>query len=238
MLSVKRVFDYQYAGRKINFHCLVNEGGIPEFEPSIFLFNEAICGNSENTTRAYANDLCSFFNMLKESYYEEYRYDDVTNSQMNGYLNGYLNQKRNLKPKTIARHISTLKSFYDFCYSHGFTVKKPSFSFSYTDDISTETMMTGMTTQLHRTFMDERTFNNVILGHITTHDPFLKERDELALKLGYYAGFRTHELVAYDNLNAEKLRELLPKQDKRTTQSLDLPIKGKGKKSGNVRCLL
>lgn len=235
MVKIKRVWDYSYGERKLNFHCLVDEDGIPLFEPSMFLFKEAIKGRPENTTRSYANDLRTFFTMLDDSSGMASDYAAVTDKQMNGYLNGYLNQQRGFKPATIVRHIASINQFYDYCYEHGFISNKPLFSFSYTDDISTETMMRGITTRLHRTYMEKEEFNTAILGYLTTQDSFLKERDELALKLGYHAGFRTHELVSYDNLNAARLRELLPKQRRRTPQSVELNIKGKGKKDRTAR---
>jgi integrase len=57
----------------------------------------------------------------------------------------------------------------------------------------------------------------------------------LALKLGYYAGFRTHELVHPDNLQIKALKKLLPKQKSWTPKSINLPVKGKGSKGGKLR---
>ena len=235
MIDVREVWDYEYGARKLTFYCLIGNNGVPLFEPSMFLFKEAIKGAPENTTRAYANDLKLFFSMLNHSLGGFGNYKSITDAQMNGYLNGFLNQKKCLKPATITRHIASINRFYIFCYENGFTNRKPCFSYSYIDDISTETMMNGMTTQLHRTYLNRNTFEDVILGSITTKNPFLKERDELALKLGYYGGLRSGELVSYGNLNASKLRELLPKQDKRTIQSIEMGVRGKGNKLRTVR---
>ncbi len=235
MILVRRVWNYEYGARKLTFYCLIGKNGVPLFEPSMFLFKEAIKSASENTTRGYANDLKSFFSMLNQSLGGSDSYKVVTDAQMNGYLNGYLNQKKGLKPATITRHIAAINRFYVFCYDNGFMNRKACFSFSYADDISTETMMNGMTTQLHRTYLNKNTFEDAVLGTIKTKNPFLKERDELALKLGYYGGFRSGELVSYGNLNASKLRELLPKQDKRTIQSIEMIVRGKGKKLRTVR---
>ncbi|MBH0093445.1 hypothetical protein [Pseudoalteromonas sp. SCQQ13] len=66
MINVKRVWDYEYGARKLNFYCLVGKNNVPLFEPSLFLFKEAIKGASENTTRGYANDLKSFFHAPSE----------------------------------------------------------------------------------------------------------------------------------------------------------------------------
>ncbi|MGE6812241.1 tyrosine-type recombinase/integrase [Pseudoalteromonas nigrifaciens] len=235
MINVKRVWDYEYGARKLNFYCLVGKNNVPLFEPSLFLFKEAIKGASENTTRGYANDLKSFFSMLHQSLGGIDNYKVVTDTQMNGYLNGFLYQKKCLKPATITRHIAAINRFYTFCYDNGFMSRKSCFSFSYVDNISTETMLNGMTTKLHRTYLSKNTFEEVILGSIKTKSPFLKERDELALKLGYYGGFRSGELVSYGNLNGNKLRELLPKQDKRTIQSIEIGVRGKGKKLRTIR---
>ncbi len=235
MIKVKRVWNYEYGARKLNFYCLIDENGIPLFEASMFLFKECIKGMAENTTRGYGNDLKSFFSMLNKSLGGIDNYKVISDSQMNGYLNGYLHQKKGLKSATIIRHIAAINRFYAFCYENGFIDRKACFSYSYADGSGAETMMKGMTTRLHRTYLNRSTFEEVILGSIVTKNPFLKERNELALKLGYYGGFRAGELVLYGNLNASKLRKLLPKQEKRTIQSIEINVRGKGNKLRTVR---
>lgn len=235
MVSVRRVWNYKYGARCLNFYCLLNEKKIPIFEPSLFLFKEAIKGRSENTTRGYANDLKSFFTVLNESLGGIDKYNTISDKQMNGYLNGYLYQFKKLSPATITRHIASIKRFYTFCHDTGLMNRRPCFSYSYTDELRTETMMNGMTTRLHKTYFDRETFRETILGAIKTNSPFLRERDELALKLGYYAGVRSGELVIQSNFNGNNLREILPQQSKRTIQSVEIGVRGKGNKLRLVR---
>jgi integrase len=83
--------------------------------------------------------------------------------------------------------------------------------------------------------MEEEEFNNVVLSNITAKDPFLRERNQLALMLGYHAGLRTGDLIIKGNLCVKKLRKLLPFQVKRVPTAIKLSILSKGGKSRGIQ---
>lgn len=79
---------------------------------------------SENTIANYQKDLEEYDKYLKEKFpkknkaYEEVEYREVTEYLIN--LN-----KKNLKPSTINRHLSTIRSFYEFLIKKGVISNSP-----------------------------------------------------------------------------------------------------------------
>lgn len=223
--------NYRYGSRHLNFYCLLEDNELPLFAPTLFLFHISIEGQDVKTTKAYAHDLKSFFNILKESSGTDGNgsldFRDVTDLQMDGYLNGYLIDHRKLSPRTVERHITTLREFYNFSYEYGLIEGKPNFSFE--TDYSEEKVaaLEKATTSFHQMYITEEEFEQVLLANIDVDSSFARERDEIALKLGYYAGLRTEELVINDNLCLKKLRKQLPENTKHIPQAFELTVTGK-----------
>lgn len=240
MIKPRVIKNYKYASRLLNFHCVVDDLEVPILAPSLYLFHQAISGLSNNSIRAYSFDISKFFNVLNgttNKYGEKgLDYRDLSDEQMSAYLHGYLKKYLKLADTTIERHIASLTKFYEFAYSHGLMSLAPKFSFEYGDESTKTSVMQGLTTRLHKTYIDEEDFNKVVLSNITVKDPFLRERNEIALMLGYHAGFRTADLIGRDNLCVKKLRKLLPREDKRVPTAIKLNIQeGKGNKSREVQ---
>ena len=238
MVNTAKVKQYQYGARNLNFYCLVDERGLPLFAPSIFLMNCAVRGESIKSNKAYAHDLKSFFSILAQTSGTDkstsLNFGDVTDSQMDAYLNGYLLGHRNLQISTIERHITTLRSFYTFAYEHELIDPLPQFSFTLDTDNEKYSVLETVTRTLHQIYIKEEDFKKIILANITSSDPFIRERNELALKLGYYAGFRTEELVINDNLAIKKLQDLLPKDSNKLPKAIELKVKGKNNKTRTI----
>ncbi len=243
MIRRQIVRKYDYYGRSISFHCVIDDKGVPIFAPTMFLFDSAIEGSKQTTTRSYASDLGQFFSILENTYGADgglgQDYREVTEAQMSAYLHSYLKQQKKLKDKSIKRHIASIQGFYDFCYKKGFMKNKADFSYSFGDDDIKVSFIEGMNINLHKQYMNELTFKNDILGNLATTNPFIHERDALALKLGYYAGFRTHELTIADNLSTNKLRQILPYKKNWTPETVELKVRGKGSgNSGKLRSIM
>lgn len=239
MAESQAIKNYKYASRVLNFYCVVDELRVPIFSPSMYLFHLAIAGQAETTIRAYSFDLAKFFTVLEHTekvlgiFGKDFR--ELTDEQMSRYLHGYLKKKLELADSTIERHIATISGFYKYAYKYGLMSTVPHFTYAYGDEETKTSIMQGLTIKLHETYMNESTFKDVVLANLTTKDPFLRERNKLALMLGYHAGFRTEELVFEENLCVKKLRKLLPKEDKRVPRAINLDITGKGGKMRNVQ---
>lgn len=238
MAYSKNVTQFKYATRSLDFYLVMSNKGVPLFAPCMYLFELAKRGIKPKSIRAYSFDLAKFFTALEHTKSvtgivgRDYR--DVNDLQMTAYLDGLLKKELNLSDKSIERHITTLSGFYKFSYEYGLMSNHMSFSFKYGTEEEKMSVMQGHTTKLHATYIDENAFK-VLLENIPAKDPFIRERDRLALILGYCGGFRTSELVWEDNLGVTKLRKLLPEEDIRLPKAIKLKVLGKNSKTREVQ---
>ncbi|TWX67155.1 site-specific integrase [Colwellia demingiae] len=228
-MDVAKVKNVSSGGRYLEFYCVVNNDGIPLLEPGLYLLDLAKAGNAISTTENYARVLKDFFGVLDSSG-GDLKYDQVTDAQMTGYLNGYRVQKLKNSPETVNYHATILNEFYKKMANLGISDNLKNISFTWEGLKKVKNKKEVLSTEILQIYMDKKSFEEDVLANITATSAFKRERDEIALKLGYYAGFRTHELVSYDNLNVKELRKLLPKQKDWTPKSMKLKIMGKGNK--------
>jgi site-specific recombinase XerD len=238
-LKLQRIKNVIISGIQIDTYAILEDRVYPIIEPTIFLAHIAQKSFSSETVRAYGNDLLMFFRELSEvngtNGFLGHGFRDVTDNEMNAYLNAYLRRKHGLKLKSINRHIATLRSFYDYAYSHGWIAERKNFSFLVrTDEVKTSELE-GISKQLTLEYMSKDDLKT-LLESVPTNNFFNCKRDQLALMLGYYANFRTHELVHPNNLRVRNLEELII-LDERGIPSITKPMKiyGKGNKVRYVR---
>lgn len=238
-MKLQRIKNVIISGIQIDTYAILEDRVYPIIEPTIFLAHIAQKSFSSETVRAYGNDLLMFFRELSEvngtNGFLGHGFRDVTDNEMNAYLNAYLRRKHGLKLKSINRHIATLRSFYDYAYSHGWIAERKNFSFLVrTDEVKTSELE-GISKQLTLEYMSKDDLKT-LLESVPTNNFFNCKRDQLALMLGYYANFRTHELVHPNNLRVRNLEELII-LDERGIPSITKPMKiyGKGNKVRYVR---
>lgn len=159
-------------------------------------------------------------------------YKKVTESYMSGYLTklstGELSRSgKALNDKTIGVYIETYRSFFDFCYKQGFLSEKKELNYRFSNGQAIKTSTVGLNEKIHNLYYPTDVFNKVI-GHIQTKDPFLKQRDLLALKMTYFMGLRPHEIFKEGNFTISRLKEIIDK-DAPFNASAKLKISGKGR---------
>jgi site-specific recombinase XerD len=226
------------SGTQIDTYAILEDRVYPIIEPTMFLAYMSQ-KNSKESVRAYGNDLLKFFRELSEVNGTDgligHNFRDVTDNEMNAYFNAYLRRKHGLKLKSINRHIATLRSFYDYAYSHGLMAEKKNFSFIVRSDDVKTSELEGITKQFSLEYMSKDDLKT-LLDSVPTNNLFNCKRDQVALMLGYYANFRTHELVHPNNLRVRDLEELIT-LDERGIPSIIKPMKiyGKGNKVRSVR---
>lgn len=236
LYKIKNVIVY---GCHVDTYTILDNDFCPIIEPTMFLAHIAQKNSSNESVRAYGNDLLKFFRELSEvngtSGILGHDFRDVTDSEMNAYLNAYLRKKHGLKLRSIKRHIATLGSFYDYAYAHGWVAERKKFSFAVRSDEVKTSELEGITKQLTLEYMSKDDLKT-LLDCVPSNNHFNCKRDQLALMLGYYANFRTHELVHPNNLRISDLEELIT-LDERGIPSITKPMKiyGKGNKVRSVR---
>ncbi|MBP57991.1 MULTISPECIES: tyrosine-type recombinase/integrase [Idiomarina] len=218
--------NLSFGGRKLNSVVLVNEEKI-DLLPSLFLFDRAIQSKAISSVRANAEDLCSFLNVVYSSS-GNLQAQDITRRQMDVYIYSYLKSKRGLSQISIDRHCATLKAFYRWMYCAGFISTPKQFYFpkhrtpsrdSGSDVGSKYISLAGL-----------KTLKENVLGET----PFIRERNELILDLGYHCGFRAHEIVI-NFLNYRNVESALAEAQSRSEESFRVSIVGKG---GKVRTIV
>lgn len=236
-MKLHRIKKIIVNGCEVDAYAILKSGVHPIIEPTMFLAHMAQRGSKESV-RAYGNDLLKFFRELSEvngtSGILGHDFRDVTDNEMNAYLNAYLRRKHELKLRSINRHIVTLRLFYDFSYYHGWIAERKNFSFIVRTDEAKTSELEGISKQLTFEYMNKEELKK-LLDSVPKNNLFNYKRDQLALMLGYYCNFRTHELVEDDNLRVSYLEKLIT-LDERGIPSITKPMKvhGKGNKVRDV----
>lgn len=226
-MTIITVSHIKWAGQTHKSHAVLDTHGEVNFPATMYLVNLSLNGKSYNTTLNYAYRLESYFTVLQQSGEMDWRLvDDET---MTVYINQYLHNTKNLSISSIEGHIACLESFYKWAWEHGF-LKKPlkhSFILSQKNKQSSVLLHSNKDTRRYLGQYIEPTKLESLLEHLKTNDPFLLERNEIILSLGYSMGLRRSEIVHENNLKLTEFKRLknLSKSER------NLTIIGKGPKT-------
>lgn len=134
---------------------------------------KVVKGLSENTITGYSKDLISWYNYVREK-------KKITRSVIRLYL-VELN-KRGLKPNSVNRHLSSIRSYYSFEILKGYREDNP---FGQVKSLKKDSKLPN-----YLFFKDlEKIFKD-------SEDGFFKVRDKLIFKTLYSTGCRVSELVS------------------------------------------
>lgn len=153
-------------------------------------------GDSSHTLRAYKNDLEEFFNFAKV---EPEKVEPIV-------IRGFISEQilKGKSKTTVARKLSTLRSFFSYLYSEGFIKINPA---KVVSSVKTKRAIPKFLT------VDDA----FKLVEAPSEDKFTVQRDKAILELFYSSGIRVSELCGL-NLEDLDLKEGLIK------------VRGKGKK--------
>ena len=233
MINKREVNDIPYAGYTIDSYILIDDKGEFIIPACDFLLDIAISGSPINTIKSYASDLVSFFSQLSsvrgiDSVFPSH-YSEVNAEHLDAYLIGFLFQNKKMSYSSVIRHSATLNLFYDFAFKNGYL--NVFLQWKNKSKLNNRaTLMDKTLSRIGSHYIEREVFDTFILPNIKANSSFKRERDELALKLGYFAGIRTHELIANGNFTISRMEKLIPKG---TSILLDdhITIFGKGSKA-------
>lgn len=230
-MRIQLVKGIQWAGGVMNSYVILKDGPLENdsivLEPSLFLLKVAKKTLSLETVRAKAYDLKKYFESLEVSNRD---WRDVTDNLMSGYIESTLQQELKLKKKSIDRHCSTLKGFYDFATEYGITENYFNFTFNFKTSTGSPTQSNSKRTYnffLHKKYINTPIFET-ILSNANETAGFLRDRDELVLLLGYHIGLRSAEVTDPLNLNISQFKEALERATNANKMTISLGIIGKG----------
>jgi site-specific recombinase XerD len=232
MITIKKIPDINIGYKTVDSF-VIEQNATPLVAPSAFLLQLSKSG-SYKTVATYASHLKSFFGVLEDmkgSAADEWQF--ITDREMNGYIYGVLHQKKGLLSNSIDNHIACLNAFYGFAYKHGLITTPCEFSFSYGGE-DVEGWQDAITNEMHEQYYSESEFEKVILNHLQAKSSFVSDRNELMMKVGYFLGLRSFEVVHPKNFVLSAMNKALPKSEPVKPQFIE--IFGKGKKVRNVSC--
>jgi site-specific recombinase XerD len=235
-MEIRWVQNIIWSGTELSTYALLMDYGLRTVSivpaPSLFLLSEAQRGILEHSLRAIAEDLKSLFDYFLRMSMD---WRDVTDGEMSSYIHFHLIREKELKDNSIARHISSIKGFYMFGWVSGFLGAPKSFTFYYKRDESkqyrSETRKINF--NLKNQYLDRVLFEEVLSGVVARSD-LIRERNELALELGFRAGLRTSEVTDNRNLITSDLSLLISEAEKVGENTIKVKIFGKRNKLRSV----
>lgn len=203
-------------------------------EPTLYLIEKAKHVESMNTLKSTASDLKFFFEALERA---ERDWRDITDNDMSGYIESSLIRGRNLSKESITRNTTSIAGFYSFSTNFGLTDKHFHFTFSYRD--AHNKLIEQGDKKRHKNYRLNKKYINAELFDILLYNAnetcgFLRRRDEIVLKVGYFAGLRAFEVTHPDNLKLDDIQSKLLEAEKQRNLSVSLLIYGKGNKARHV----
>lgn len=184
----------------------------------------------------YANILKNFLNAL-ELGTDIKTLGSLTDEQMSAYLTYILYEEKKNSGRQISYVKGRLQHFYEYLFLKGFIEKPCGFSFYLPEKITRKIELSEAKVRsldpynLKQKYIPENEFKE-LLSFVDNKSLFVRERNELILKLGYYSGLRRHETVLHDNLSIKEIEKAFEVADREGKNDAELDIIGKG---GKVR---
>lgn len=215
--------NYEYSSTQLNLETLIDEDGIPFHPACMYLFHQKCSEHSsDNTCYNKAIQIKEFLNYLITY---ELSLKEVNTTVMQKYLYGYLFKLKGLKSKSIEIHAYTLQSFFKFCYQRGF-VNESLIDFYVFDELNitvSEKSYADIALEIKELFISESDLK-LLCAHVSGSTKFIKKRNKLILKLGYYAGLRTSDIASNPLLTVGHIRKIIPHKFENSDNSLPTTV--------------
>lgn len=183
--------------------------------------------NSLNTIRSYASDLVQFSKMNLPIG----GWSKVTNSIMRGYIKGAMFSTKSYSIQTLTRHVSTIKSFYEWLYTQGYTLERQAIDFDckslYPEEASSAQAYKLSQHTFNSRYIDIKEFERILSG-VESEDNFIIERNEIALSLGFFTGTRASEVLSMEYPEVRKAIQEAKDNNNGTWATTVIQIVGKG----------
>jgi len=227
------VSNVNWSGGMVDAYLIVIDGVLCEeaivIAPTLHLLEIAKNGVSKNTQKNVASDLCAYFENLQAKGID---WRLVNDNEVSSYLGKTLRLSKGLSDQSIKRNISSIKGFYKTAVDIGILESEIYLSYNYSaaPSLKHQEGVSGKPNfQLFRQYIHKDILKN-LLASVKAKSPFIRERDELVLKIGYHCGLRACEITSPLNMNTKAIRKALEEARARKEYGITLPIIGKGHK--------
>jgi site-specific recombinase XerD len=202
-------------------------------EASAFLLSKSLAGSSSTTLQAYAARLMSLIEEVERDP-DILSLDSIDDFQMSIYLEKVLLGERGNKGSTINNHINLIKEFYDWCFLQGLFINPNRFTFGLSNN-ATQVIKRAEGAkndydpfQLPHRYIPKGKFEE-FLTFDRSKKPFIRERNEIILRLGYEVFMRRHEIVSWENLSVSQFRSAVKRSEAMGLNEVEIDIFGKGR---------
>ena len=221
--------NIQWAGSPYKSFVILDQDKEIILVPSLFIAHLAINGKSQNTIKSFAEKIDQYFKILNSS--QNTNWETVDNETLSIYINQFLFKHLNLKPRSIRIHITAILKFYTWAWEYGFIEDQPSFNLILDNQLLKNKERGVGSKNYIQQYIEQENFED-LLGNLSTSNPYLLERNELIMNLGYQMGLRASEVIDHRNLKIDNLYKTVQSKGK----SYYIDIIGKGEKVRRVPC--
>lgn len=209
---------------------------------SAFLLHKTLLGAKVRSVLKYASVIMS---LIEEIEYDPEigGFDDLTDKDMSIYLESVLINERNNSESTVIQTKGILSEFFDFLYEHGFTRLPDRFTYHLSDGAELKLSKSQARQNSHDPFrLSERYIPRqqfeLLLSFDRSKSQFVRDRNEIMLRLGYEAGLRAHEITWHQNLSLAEVKAALARANAQNLNEIEIRILGKGKRGGKLRTIV
>lgn len=232
---VSKNIEFVHVGRKLKTTVIADaETAVLHAPASSYLLSLSLARKSENTIQKYASQIKSLINEMAFDP-NITSFDDITDVIMSNYLELVLMGERENTASTIDQVETTLTGFFEFLKDQGFAEKGHRFTFALSQEAELIRAKTRGRQNSHdpyklsERYIPESQFD-LFLKYVDGKTSYIKDRNEIMMRLAYETGCRCHEVTSFNNFSLVEVEAAINKSNSNNLNETYLNITGKGKK--------
>lgn len=227
--------EFEYGGRNLKTIVIADaETALLHSAASSYLLSLALKRKSENTIKKYASHIKSLINEM--AYDPDISgFDDITDIMMSNYLELVLMGERENDVSTINQVETSFKGFFEYLKEQGFAEKGHRFTYVLSQEAELKRAKKQGRQNSHDPYkLSERYIPlsqfGLFLKYLDGKTSYIKDRNEIMMRLGYEVGCRCHEVTSFRNFSLLEIESAMNKSKQNNLNEIYLNIYGKGRK--------
>ena len=201
---------------------------------STYLLNKSLSGAQIRSVKKYASVILGLIEEIDFDPELE-SFDDLTDQDMSNYLELVLINDRGNSASTINQSIDVISDYFTFLHDQGFTEKPDRFTYYLSDSAELKLAKQRARQNSHDPFhLSERYIPinqfELLLTFEKSLNAFVRDRNEIILRLGYETGMRAHEITSFENLSVTEFEAAIFKSKQNGLNEVEIKILGKRRK--------
>lgn len=236
---VSRVIAFERAGHQYETVVIADvDSAIVHAAGTAYLLNKSLRGAAINSVKKYASIIKSLINEIAFDP-NLTSFDDLSDSDMSNYLELVLMKDRVNVATTVDQVETILSDFFKFLKEQGFSEKGDRFTFHKSRAAELRMAKSKGRQNSHdpyklsERYIPEEQFK-LLLRYTKGKTSYIKDRNELMLRLSYEVGLRAFEVTSFNNLSVLEVEVALKNAELRNLNEIEIDILGKGNKLRTV----